>query len=129
LTFLPFDETKSNKMLASFVKYTGKDKVTGLGASAWAAGVLLRDAVNTIVEKGGENAVTRSALLAALTDTHDFDADGMFGTIDIGDRVPGPCGVIMQVQDGKFERVRPKQPGTLRCDKKNIETIEFDLHT
>ena len=37
LTFLPFDETKHNRMLASFVKYTGKDKVTGLGASAWAA--------------------------------------------------------------------------------------------
>ena len=89
LNFLPFDETKSNKMLANFVKYTGKNKTTGLGSSAWAAAVLFRDAVNTIVAKGGENAITRAAFLKVVADTHSFDADGMIGRIDIGGRRRG----------------------------------------
>jgi hypothetical protein len=127
LTFLPFDETKSNKMLASFVKYTGKDEVTGLGAAAWAAGILLRDAIRGIVDQRGENAITRAAFLEALANTHDFDAGGMFGHIDIGAKRPSPCGVMMQVQDGAFVRLRPKTPGTLLCDTKNLETIELDL--
>jgi hypothetical protein len=127
LTFLPFDETKSNKMLASFVKYTGRDKVTGLGASAWAAGVLLRDAIEKIVRRDGVNGITRAAFLDIVERTHDFDADGMFGKVDIGGKVPGTCGVMMQVQGGKFVRLQPKKPGTLHCDKKNLKTIKLDL--
>jgi Periplasmic binding protein len=127
LTFLPFDETRSNAMLANFVKYTGKDKVTGLGASAWAAGVLLRDAVKTIVARDGINGVTRAALLDAIRSTRDFDADGMFGHIDIGEKRPNACGVMLQVQGGKFVRLDPKKPGRVRCDKRNIRTIELDL--
>jgi len=127
LTFLPFEETKRNKMLASFVKFTGEDEVTGLGASAWAAGVLLRDAVNAVVKADGKNGLTRAAVIEALGDIHDFDADGMWGTTDVGGRVPGACGVIVQVRDGEFKRIRPKKPGTIRCDENNIETIELDL--
>jgi ABC-type branched-subunit amino acid transport system substrate-binding protein len=127
LTFLPFDETSSNKMLASFVRYTGKNKVTGLGAAAWGAGVLFRDAVNTIVERDGVNGLTRAAFLDALANTHDFSADGMYGHIDIGNRVVSPCGVIMQVRDGEFVRLRPEKPGTLLCRKGNIKRIELDF--
>ena len=37
------------------------------------------------------------------------------------------CGVMMQVRGGKFVRLEPKQPGTLRCDLRNIKRIEADL--
>jgi len=127
LTFLPFDETKSNKMLASFVRYTGRDKVTGLGAAAWAAGILVRDAVRNIVARDGVNGITRGALLDAIRGIHDFDADGMFGRIDIGGKTPGACGVMTQVRGGRFVRLQPKKPGTLRCDERNLETIRLDL--
>jgi hypothetical protein len=127
LTFLPFDEGSSNKMLAAFVKNTGEDKVTGLGAAAWAGGVLLRDTLDDIVENGGPNAVTREALLDGLANTHDFDAHGMWGTTDIGAKEPSPCGVITQVQDGEFVRIRPKKPGTLRCEPENLLTVKLDL--
>jgi ABC-type branched-subunit amino acid transport system substrate-binding protein len=127
LNFLPFDETKSNPMLASFVRFTGKDKVTGLGAAAWAAGVLLRDTVNEIVKRDGVNGLTRARFLEALASEHDFSAGGMYGHIDIGNRGVSPCGVIMQVKDGEFVRLRPKKPGTLRCRPGNIKTIELDL--
>ncbi len=128
LTFLPFAEAGSNKMLASFVKYTGEGRTTGLGASAWAAGVLLRDTLDAIVADGGPNAVTRAALLDGLASTHDFDAEGMWATTDIGSREPSSCGMITQVQDGEFVRVRPKKPGTLRCEPKNLLAVELDLH-
>jgi len=127
LTFLPFDETKTNDMLAAFVKTTGEDQVTGLGAAAWAGSVLLRDSIEQIVEDGGPNAVTRKALLDQLAATHDFDADGMWGTTDIGAKVPSACGVITQVQDGEFVRIRPKKVGTLRCEPKNLLSVELDL--
>jgi ABC-type branched-subunit amino acid transport system substrate-binding protein len=127
LTFLPFAESRSNPMLASFLEYTGRERATGLGASAWAAGVLLRDAVQQIVERDGVNGLTRAALLDTLRGIRDFDADGMFGRIDIGGKRPNMCGVIMQVRDGKFVRLEPKKPGTLRCDPRNIKRIEADL--
>jgi hypothetical protein len=127
LTFLPFDETKSNKMLARFVKHTGVDAVTGLGAAAWAGGVLLRDTIDAIVEEGGPNAVTRKALLEGLANTHDFDAHGMWGTTDIGAKEPSPCGVITQVRDGDFVRIRPEKAGTLRCEPENLISVELDL--
>jgi hypothetical protein len=127
LNFLPFDETKSNKMLASFVHYTGKDKTTGLGAAAWAAGILLRDSINTLVARGGVNAITRKAVLAQIAATHDFDADGMYGPIDIGRKVPSPCGVMVQVRQGRFVRLEPKKPGTVLCRPKNLRFIKVDL--
>jgi hypothetical protein len=127
LTFLPFDETESNKMLASFVKHVGEDEVTGLGAAAWAGGVLLRDTLADIVAEGGPNAVTRAALLDGLANTHDFDARGMWGTTDIGAKQPSVCGVMTQVQDGEFVRLRPKRPGTLRCEPRDLVTVELDL--
>ena len=50
LTFLPFEEVNSNKMLANFVKFTGKDKVDGFGVSAWAAAMLFQQALTDAVE-------------------------------------------------------------------------------
>ncbi|MCJ7439718.1 MAG: hypothetical protein MUP97_18420, partial [Acidimicrobiia bacterium] len=94
---------------------------------AWVAGFLFRDAVNSIVKKGGNDALNRKALLAALGQIHSFNADGMWGTTDIGNRVPTPCIMIAQVQGGKFTRVYPKKPGTLDCKKSNTIQIKEDL--
>jgi hypothetical protein len=93
LNQLPFSETKSNKQLANYVKYTGKDKVDGFGAYAWIAGLLFRDAVDAVVERDGENGLTRQALLDELAGTHSFDAGGMWGTTDIAtaSRPPASC--------------------------------------
>jgi ABC-type branched-subunit amino acid transport system substrate-binding protein len=127
LSQLPFSETKQNKALANYVKFTGKDKIDGFGSYAWVAGLLFRDAVNSIVEKDGNNALTRKALLDALAQIHDFDGDGMWGTTDIGNRVPTPCFMLTQVQDGEFTRVYPKKAGTLDCKQSNQIEIEEDL--
>ena len=130
LAYLPFfdaKERKANKMLANFVKYTGKDRANGYGVYAWAAGIALRDAVNAIVAARGINGVTRRGLLDELDKIHDFDAEGMWGRIDLAGRKGSGCHVLTQVQNGKFVRVYPKQPGTFDCAKKNAIEVRLDL--
>jgi ABC-type branched-subunit amino acid transport system substrate-binding protein len=126
-TFLPFDETKSNKMLANLIKYIGTDKADGFSTQAWAAGILLRDMVNAVVEDGGNNALTRAALLKAAPNMTDFDADGMVGERNIGSRIGTSCYVLNQVKSAKFVRVFPKQKGTFECDPKGQYSLKLDL--
>jgi hypothetical protein len=127
LSQLPFSETKQNKALANYVKFTGKDHVDGFGSYAWIASLLFRDAVNAVVAKDGNNALTRETLLAALAATHDFDADGMWGTTDIGNRTPTACFMLLQVRKGKFTRVHPVRAGTLDCKQTNQVEITENL--
>jgi hypothetical protein len=130
LTIVPFfNEAKANKMTSNFVKFTGKDKIDGFGAQAWTAGVYFRDAVNAIVEDGGNNALTRERLLEAANDVNDFTAEGMMGSTDVGDRVPSSCFALLQVKDGDFERVYPKKAASFDCKKSNRVTLELDLIT
>ena len=125
-SFVPFEEAKTNKMAQNFVKYTG-DKADGYSAQTWAAGVYLRDVVNNLVESGGNNAITRAAVLKESANIHDFDADGMIGVRDMGARIPSNCYTLMQVKGGKFVRVFPKKPGTFDCNAKNVYNLKLDL--
>jgi ABC-type branched-subunit amino acid transport system substrate-binding protein len=127
LAQLPFNESKSNKALANYIKFAGADNVDGFGAYAWIAGLLFRDSVNAIVQRDGVNGLTRAALLDQLKNTHAFDGDGMWGTTDIGNRKTTSCFVLMQVKNGDFVRVYPKKPGTFDCKKSNIIEIHEDL--
>jgi Periplasmic binding protein len=127
LNQLPFEEAKHNKTLAAYVKSAGKENINGFGSYAWIASVLFRDTVNAIVEKSGVNGVTRQAFLDQLAATKKFNAGGMTGTVNIGDRVPTPCYMLLQVKNGKYVRVHPTKPATFDCAKKNLVTYEDDL--
>ena len=127
--FLPFEEAKSNKMLANFLKYTGRDKADGFGIQAFASGLVVSQAIEQIVAADGVNGVTRKALFAQLDTINDFDAGGMIGTTDIAARETSPCYVLTQVQDGEFVRVTPKKKGTFDCKPRNRIEIELDLTT
>jgi len=126
-SFLPFDETKSNKMLANFIKYMGGvDKADGFSTQAWASGLFLRDVINGMAKSGGNN-ITRAGVLAAAAKNHSFNGDGMMGERDMGGHVPSPCYVLTQVQGGKFVRVFPKKAGTFECDTKGTYNLKLDL--
>jgi hypothetical protein len=127
LSQIPFEEAKTNPALATYLKATGKDDVDGFGSYAWVASLLFRDAVKSIVDKGGKNALTRAKLLAALSQTHSFDGDGMWGTTDIGNRTPTPCFMLLQVRGGAFKRVYPKKVNTLDCKAGNQVEIKEHL--
>ncbi len=124
LTFLPFEEVKSNKMLANFVKYTGKDNIDGFGVSAWAAAMLFQQALTDAVKDHGVNGVTRANLFTALRATGRFDAGGLVSGADIAKKVGSPCYLLLEYNDGKYTRVHPTKKGTFDCTKSNYATVE-----
>lgn len=124
--FLPFNETKSNKMLNSFVKYIGKDKADGFSAQAWASGVLFAEAVEQSAAANGGNP-TRADVLAKVEGITEFDADGMIAKSNPGEGVPSECFALSQVKGGKFVRVFPKKAGTFECNPNNLYTVKLDL--
>jgi len=128
LPFLSAADRKANPMLNNFVKYTGADKADGFGVYAWSAMIAFRDAVNAAVKAGGVNGVTRKAIFEQLNKIHDFNADGMFGTIDLAGRKTSPCHVLQQIKNGNFQRVFPTKAGTFDCAKKNVISVKLDVY-
>ena len=133
LLYLPYydaKEVKANKELGAYVKYVGKDKIGQLGAVySWAAGEAFRQAADAAVKAHGKNGLTRKNLFEALNNIHQFDANGMFGTIDLAGRKTSPCHVLVKVQNGKFVRVQPSKVGTMDCAPKNVKLVKLDLFT
>jgi hypothetical protein len=126
LGFLPFDET-ANKMDANFVKYVGKDKLSGFASWGFTTGLLFEQAAKAAVQKHGNNGLTRANLLAELKNIHDFNADGMTATTDIGNKVPSNCFMLEQYKSKKFVRVYPTKQGTFDCKPSNIYTFKEDI--
>ncbi|MDQ1431978.1 MAG: hypothetical protein QOF40_2580, partial [Actinomycetota bacterium] len=128
LPFLSTAEQNANPMLKNFVKYTGVDKADGFGVYAWSAMIAFRDAVNNVVKTDGVNGVTRKSIFAALNKIHQFNADGMFGTIDLAGRKTSPCHVLMQVKNGDFKRIFPTKVGSFDCAAKNVVEVKLDVY-
>jgi ABC-type branched-subunit amino acid transport system substrate-binding protein len=127
MQFIPFEEASYNAQDQAFVNAMGPSKLTSWGAQAWQAGLAFQQAVNTVVAKSGPNAVTRAAVLAALKDMNNFNADGWMGPKPLqGAGALSDCFLIMQVQNGKFVRVYPTKPGTMDCNASNVVTVNVD---
>jgi hypothetical protein len=117
LNILPMEDgAASNAELANFLKYDKKPD--GFGEQAWVAGEIFATAVRNAMSTHGNdpNAITRANVLTALNNLHSFNANGMIPNVDIGGRKGSTCLVGLQVQNGKFVRVDPTQPGTFDCD-------------
>jgi ABC-type branched-subunit amino acid transport system substrate-binding protein len=129
LTFLPFEETAQNAMNANFIKYVGKDKANGFSSWGFTAGLLFEQAAKAVVAKDGKDGLTRANLLAELKNIHDFNAGGLVGTVDVGNKIPSSCIMLEQYKgNGKFARVWPSKKGTFDCKKSNLHTFQADLN-
>ena len=84
--------------------------------------LLFQDAVNKAAATGTLN---RQTLFAALKDEHSFTADGIVGPTDVGGRVGPTCEVLVQLQNGVWNRVDPVAPGTFDCNAANNATIKY----
>jgi ABC-type branched-subunit amino acid transport system substrate-binding protein len=127
MSYLPFEEAKTNKTLANFVKYVGKDKINGFAMWGFASTLLFAQVANQVVKDKGVNGLTRANFLATLKDTHSFNAGGMYGNVDPGDKFPTNCFMILNLQGGKYVREYPKKAGTLDCKPSNRTTLEADV--
>ena len=123
LPFLPFEEKDTNDELAAFLDTVG-NKADSWGAQSWQAAALFRQAVEDVVQESGPNGLTRKALLDALANISDFDANGWMGAKDL--RGMSDCMVIMKIEGGRFVRVFPKEKGTLDCNAQNVITVTLD---
>jgi ABC-type branched-subunit amino acid transport system substrate-binding protein len=124
---LPYEEAKYNKAMATFLASVGKDKVDGFSVSGYTAGLAFAEALKAVVAKDGANGMTRAAFLRALKNLTSFDAGGMIGRVNIGGKVGTPCFVLIQLQDGKWNRVHPTKKGTFDCKPSNSVTVKDDL--
>ena len=115
LPFLSKAEQKANPMLKNFVTYTG----AGQGGRVRRLRLVGDDRLPRRGEQhgqgnGGVNGVTRKTIFAELNKIHQFDADGMFGTIDLAGRKTSPCHVLLQVKSGDVPAHLPVEGGYVR---------------
>ncbi len=126
---LPFyTEYKDNPSLNALVtQLGGVNKLNNNALASYTQALLFQDAVNKAIANGGT--LNRQSLINALNNEHSFNAQGIIGATDIGNRTPSPCVVVMQVDSGAFKRVYPSQAGTFDCDKANVGTIQMNLNS
>ncbi len=120
--FIPFEESDTNANLKAYLDNV-PDPVS-FGANAWQAGLLFKQVIDQIVEKDGPNAITRPKILETLKSTKTFDAGGWLGEKPL--KGASNCFVMLQVKNGKFERVFPKERGTMDCRPENLMTVTLD---
>jgi hypothetical protein len=121
LNALPLEDanqgnTPGVQELDKFLQY---DKAPdGFGLQAWVAGEIFARAINDTIaaHNNDPNSITRANVLTAIRNIHDFDSNGLIPKIDVGGKQGSTCLVAMQVQNGKFVRIDPPDPGTFDCD-------------
>ncbi len=127
LKYLPFEEAKSNPMLATYLKYVGKDNANGFSVFGWVAALAFGEAANNAAKTQGVNGLTRANLLKSLSGLTEFDAGGMFGTTNVGQRIPTPCFLMEQFTNDTFKRLYPSKAGTFDCKASNNVKVKDDL--
>jgi ABC-type branched-subunit amino acid transport system substrate-binding protein len=125
MNFLPFQEASTNATLKAFIKYVGKDKINGFAVWGWVSTLLFQQAANQVVKDKGVNGLTRANLLDALKNTHSFDAGGMWGKVDPGNRANSPCFMILTFDGTKYVRDYPKKAGTFDCTASNRQSVQL----
>jgi ABC-type branched-subunit amino acid transport system substrate-binding protein len=79
-------------------------------ATSWANAALFVQALLKVGPK-----VTRTAVITALSQTHNFNDNGMNAPADVGNRTPSPCYAVLQIHNGQYNRVDDPPTG-YRCD-------------
>jgi ABC-type branched-subunit amino acid transport system substrate-binding protein len=124
---LPYEtDYKANPQLDKLVTdLGGLGNVDNNAINSYVMALLFQDAVNKATANGGT--LDRQTLFAALKDEHSFNADGIIGATDVGARTPSDCQVLVQLQNGAWQRVDPVQPGTFDCSPANVATIKMNV--
>ena len=125
LNQLPWEEAEESEGLSAYIKYMGGvDKADALGANAFMAGIAFQETVEAIVAARGPNAVNRASIIEAMQTT-ESDFKGWIGQAKGGKAIM-PCFMVIQIQDGKWNRVYPTEKGTLDCSAENRITAKLD---
>ena len=86
--------------------------------------LLFQDAVNKEVASG--QPLNRASLFNVLNnDEHSFNAQGNIGATDVSGHLGSNCEVLVQLQNGTWNRVDPAAPGTFNCSPDNVSTLKM----
>jgi ABC-type branched-subunit amino acid transport system substrate-binding protein len=103
----------------------GVNKFNNNALNSFNMALLFQDVVNKAVANGGT--LNRETLFTALKNEHSFTANGIIGATDVGNRVPSNCQIVVQLQNGMWQRADPVQPGTFDCNPANITKIQMSV--
>jgi ABC-type branched-subunit amino acid transport system substrate-binding protein len=88
--------------------------------------LLFQDAVQKVVASG--QTLDRQSLFTVLNkDETAFTADGIIGSTNISGRAPSNCQVLVQLQNGVWNRVDPTAPDTFDCSSANVATLKMSV--
>lgn len=120
----PLEEAKDIPELNRYVKWVKKvdGEATALGESGWSAALLFATAVQSL---GSD--VTRTGLVTALQNIHEWNGNGIQATSDPGAKAPTGCFVQLQVKGGEFERIYPKEG--FACRPKDIVDVPEEFQS
>lgn len=101
---------------------------TSYGIHAWAAGYLFEEAVNQLVGRYTADEdfsrVNREGLIDAARNIDEWNVRTLFGSITRpGSKFPGECSIVLRLQDGEWERVKPASVG-YDCDPENLVRLQ-----
>ena len=125
--FALIEEADANPQMALYQEWLEKTHPGAtpdiFGVYAWGAGMMFVEALRN---SGPE--ATRAGVLKSLSeDFIDWNADGFMGTSSPSTRTPSRCFALMQVQDGKFVRVYPEEPGAFECELGALREVQPNL--
>jgi hypothetical protein len=115
----PFEDAGSVPAVKKYLGAGGPRNQVGVESAS--AGVLFQTAVSKVYGPDKDKAaVTRTAVLHAVSGITAFNAGGLLGTTNVGGRVPNGCFVMMHVDGAKFVRAEPTVAGQLSCATTNL---------
>ena len=105
---LPFEERATNKELDTFLTWMARTAPgtppDPFAVDAWASSKAFFDSLEAL-----PGPISRAALLTQLKSVTEYDADGFYGRINLGQKISNSCYVAMQVVSGKWKRLTPAQ--------------------
>ena len=123
MQFLPFEEADANATLKTYLD-ANRGQLVSWGAQAWQAGLLFKETIDKIVASDGPNAITRAKVIQTMMAITDFDAGGWMGAK--GPKTTSDCFMVMQINNGTYERRYPEEVGELACEPDNIVKVKVD---
>lgn len=125
LNQLPWDEAQYSRGLKAYLDNVGGvDHADALGANGFMAAYAFKEVVDGIVAAKGPNAITRSAIIAAMGN-HTSDFGGWIGEAKGGKDLMH-CYMVMQIQSGTWKRIYPTEAGKLDCDPTKKVAVTID---
>jgi len=123
---LPYlSDQKANPALDKLITdLGGPSNFNNNAYGSYVMALLFQDAVNKVIASG--QTLDRASLFTVLNkDETAFTAQGNIGATNVSGHLGSNCEVLVQLQNGTWNRVDPATPGTFDCSPNNVSTLKM----